>query len=63
MRKYIRKMLKSEAEQKGVKASKWVYSRFVNLQIKKYGDKRRSIHRAISTHKRRIWKSRTNLFA
>ncbi len=62
MRKYIRKMLKSEAEQKGVKASKWVHRKFENLQIKKQGKKSRDIHRAVGTHKRRVWKSRIKLF-
>ena len=63
MRKYVRKMLRCEAEQKGVKASKFVHRKFENLQIKKQGKKSRDIHRVIGTHKRRVWKSRIELFS
>lgn len=62
MRKHIRKMLKYDAEQKDVKASKWVHRQFENIQIKKQGKKSRDIHKAVGTHKRRVWKSRIELF-
>lgn len=58
-RKYIRAMLRGEAERKGVKPSKWVNRNFDRLQIKKHGLEKREINKAIGTHPRRRWKLRT----
>ena len=58
MRKYIRHALRIRAEREGVKPSKYVAAAWDRLSVKKYGDKRRRIHQATGTHKRRVWKSR-----
>lgn len=62
MRKYIRKILKYNAEKQSVKASKWVHNRFEQLQIKKYKKKRRDINKAKGTHPRHNWKARIALY-
>lgn len=62
MRKYIRKMMKYNAEQQRIKASKFVHNNFEQLQIKKYTKTRRDINKAKGTHKRRIWKQRILLY-
>jgi hypothetical protein len=61
MRKYIRKMIRSKAEKKGAKASRYVRSTFNNLQIKKHGSKKRWINQAKGTHKRSTWRMRVSL--
>ena len=58
MRKYIRQMLRKRAENAGIKPSKFVHSRFVNMQVEKYGQKTREINMAKGTHPRRTWKNR-----
>ena len=58
MRKYIRKLLRSNAEKIGVKASRYVRSEFGRLQIKKYGRDKACINQLKGTHKRKLWRSR-----
>lgn len=61
MRKYIRNMIRSQAENKGAKASRYVRSTFNRLQIKKYGSDNRIINQAKGTHKRSTWRIRISL--
>ena len=58
MRKYIRKLLRRDAEDLGAKPSKYVRSEFDRLQIKKYGKNTRRKNQAKGTHKRKLWRSR-----
>ena len=58
MRKYIRNIIRSYAEKNGDKASRVVRATFNELQIKKYGAKRRLINQRIGTHKLKLWESR-----
>ena len=58
MRKYIRQMMRYDAQCKGIKASKYVKEQFEKRQIKKYGPYIRDLAKAISTHPRRTWKNR-----
>lgn len=58
MRKYIRAMLRGEAEKFGAKPSKWVNREFNRLQIKKYGVEKREINKAKGTHPKSRWKAR-----
>ena len=57
-RKYIRAMLRGEAERKGIKPSKWVNRQFDRLQIKRHGLEKREINKATGTAPRSRWKSR-----
>lgn len=61
MRKIIRSILRSSAEEYGVKPSKYVHKQFENRQVKKYGLKRREINKAKGTHPKRTWKNRINV--
>ena len=58
MRKYTRKIMKYDAEKKGVKASMFVHDEFEELQNKKYGETRTMINKVIGTHPRKLWKHR-----
>ena len=58
MRKYIRSILSSRAKKEDVKASKYVHNNFEELQIKKYGERRRKINEAKGAKPRRKWKNR-----
>ena len=58
MRKFIRNMLRSQAERLGVKPSKYVAREFDKYAVKKYGETRRRINQAKGTHKRRTWGTR-----
>ena len=60
MRKYVRKMFKSLAEKEHAKTSYRVHNLWDKLQIKRHNKKYRDIHKAIGTHKRKIWKSRVD---
>ena len=55
MRKYIRSMLRAEANRKGVNASRYVAREFDRYQVNKYGEPRRRINQAKGTHKRKTW--------
>ena len=59
MRKYIREIMRNNARKQKIKPSKWVRSEFDRKQVKKFGLKRRTINKAKGTHKRSIWKQRT----
>lgn len=61
MRKYVRGMLRREAERKKIKPSKWVNREFDRIQIKKYGIEQREINKAKGTHKKSSWKTRIEL--
>ena len=61
MRKYIRKLLRSQAENMGAKASRYVRSEFDRFQIEKYGRDKRRINQAKGTHKRSTWRMRISL--
>ena len=58
MRKYVRKMLKYDAEKNGVKASMYINNEFEEMQNKKYGETRTMINKVIGTHPRHLWKHR-----
>ena len=58
MRKYIRKILKSEANKKHIKESKYIKDMFNSMQIKKYGTKKRIENQLKGTHKKNTWKNR-----
>ena len=58
MRKYIRKMMKAEAEKMNVKPSRWVHKSFEKYQIDKYGEITHIKNKAKGTHKRNTWKTR-----
>ena len=60
-RKYVRGMLRREAERKKTKPSKWVNREFDRIQIKKYGIERREINKAKGTHKKSSWRVRCEL--
>jgi hypothetical protein len=60
MRKYVRNMIRIGAEKQGYKASRAVRATFHELQIKRYGIKRRLANMCKSTHKRKLWRSRLN---
>ena len=60
MRKYIRNLIRRQAEKNGEKASRSVRATFHELQIKKYGAKCRLANMCKSTHKRKLWRSRLN---
>ena len=55
MRKYIRNMLRAEAERMGVKPSRYVSKEWDRRQVDKYGEPRRRINQAKGTHKRKTW--------
>lgn len=57
MRKYIRKIIRHEAEQEKAKPSKYVHYEFEKMQIKKYGFKKRLINKAKGTRRRINWKA------
>lgn len=57
-RKYIRGMLRREAERKKIKPSRWIKREFNRIQIKKYGAKIRKINKEKGTHKKRTWRAR-----
>lgn len=61
MRKYVRGMLRREAERKKIKPSKWVNREFDRIQIKKHGIEQREINKAKGTHKKSSWKTRIEL--
>lgn len=58
MRKYIRAMLRGQAEKMGAKSSKFVNYEFDRRQIKKYGIEQREINKAKGTHPKSRWKAR-----
>lgn len=58
MRKYVRAMLRGEAEKIGAKPSKYVNREFNRLQIKKYGETEREVNKAKGTHPQSRWKAR-----
>lgn len=58
VRKYIRNALRVEAERMGVKPSLYVARNFDKYQVDKYGETRRRINQAKSTHKRKTWRLR-----
>lgn len=60
-RKYVRGILRHEAERKKIKPSKWVNREYNRLQIKKYGIERREINKATGTHKKSTWRARIAL--
>ena len=62
MRKIIRNMLRSKAERKDVKPSRFVKSEFNEIQVKKYGETRRLINQITGTHKRKTWKQRRKIY-
>lgn len=57
-RKYVRGMLRREAERKKIKSSKWVNREFDRLQIKKYGIAQREINKAKGTSKKSTWRTK-----
>lgn len=57
-RKYVRGMLRREAERKKIKPSKWVNHEFDRLQIKKYGIEQREINKEKGTNKKSTWRQR-----
>lgn len=61
MRKYIRGMIRGEAEKIGAKPSKWVNREFDRRQVKKYGVERREINKEIGTQPKSRWKSRIKI--
>lgn len=60
-RKYVRGMLRREAERKKIKPSKWVNREFDRIQIKKYGIEQRELNKAKGTHKKSSWRTRFEL--
>lgn len=58
MRKYIRNVLRSQAERENVKPSKYVSDEFHKIQAKKYGYATRIKNQIKGTHKRSTWKAR-----
>ena len=58
MRKYIRAMIRGEAEKIGAKPSKWVNREFDRRQVKQYGVETREINKAKGTHPRSRWRLR-----
>ena len=62
MRKYIRKMLRSKAERMRVKSSRYVGSKFNDIQVEKYGSIRRKLNQAKGTHKAKTWPQRYSLY-
>ena len=58
MRKYVRHLLRRQAERIGVKPSRFVRSEFDRLQIKKQGRDKARINQLKGTHKRKLWRSR-----
>lgn len=60
MRKYIRNIIRRQAEDQGFKPSKCVRATFDSLQRKKYGAKRRVANILKGTHKRKLWRNRLN---
>ena len=61
MRKYIRAMIRGEAEKIGAKPSKWVNREFDRRQVKKYGVEKREINKEIGTQPKSRWKSRIKI--
>lgn len=57
-RKYIRNMLRGDAERMETKSSRYVNREFDRYQIKRYGATARKINRAKGTHSRKTWKTR-----
>ena len=57
-RKYVRGMIRREAERKKIKPSKWVNREFDRIQIKKYGVEQREINKAKGTNKKSTWRPR-----
>lgn len=62
MRKYVRNMLRSKAERMRVKPSRYVGSKFNDIQVEKYGSTRRKINQAKGTHRRKTWGQRYALY-
>lgn len=60
-RKYIRAMLRGEAEKIGAKPSKYVNREFDRIQIKKYGIEKREINKARGTAPKRRWRALTEI--
>lgn len=58
MRKYIRYRLRNAAEKAGVKPSKHVAYGWDEIQISKFGWKRRRVHQAKGTAPKRKWRQR-----
>ena len=57
-RKILRNKFRREAEQLGVKSSRYVGRMFDRYQIKKYGETVRTINQAKGTQPRRKWRLR-----
>lgn len=65
MRKYIRAIMRAEAEKKGFKPSKAVHEMWTRFQVKKIGQNGsviRKVHQARGTHPKRQWKQRYGLY-
>lgn len=58
MRKYIREMIRRQAEKRGFKPSKTVHALWVRYQNEKRGEFVRMANAAKGTHKKKLWPSR-----
>lgn len=58
MRKYIRNMMRHEAERTGKRASEFVHAAWENRQIARVGWKRRMMNIAKGTAPKRKWAAR-----
>ena len=58
MRKYLRRIARSQAERNGAKASKVVHDIWTRYQIQKYGERQVAVNRAIGTHPKKNWATR-----
>ena len=58
MRKIIRNALRVKAERMGVKPSQYVARQYDRYAVERYGETRRRINQAKSTHKRKTWRLR-----
>ena len=60
-RRFIRSILRAEAERKGINPAKYVHWQFDKIQIGKYGIVRRLVNIAKGTHVRSTWHNRINI--
>lgn len=58
MRKYIRAMMRAEAERRSIKASRFIKVAWNKYQIKKIGSFARLVNRAKGTAPKYKWKNR-----
>ena len=58
MRKIKRSILRKQAEDKKIKASKWVNLMWNTMQVKVYGVNKRLANQARGTHKKSTWRIR-----